>query len=139
VRWDPKNSEYPFEFDQTHNLNLVAAKELENKWKLSGRFRYVTGNPNTPIVGSSLDADNDVYIPERGALYSERLSDFIQLDLRADRKWILDDSIISFYIDIQNVLNSKNAEGIQYSYDYSSRQKVMGLPILPSVGIKGEF
>lgn len=138
-RTDPRNGETPSEFDQTHNLNFVASRELPRNWKLSGRFRYVTGNPNTPVVGSYFDADNDVYLPERGQIYSERLADFYQLDLRADKKWIYDTSIWSFYIDIQNILNTQNAEEFQYSYDFSTKQKVTGLPLFPSVGVKGEY
>jgi hypothetical protein len=138
-RTDPRNGETPSEFDQTHNFNLVAARELPRNWKLSGRFRYVTGNPITPVVGAYFDADNDVYLPERGPIYSERLGDFFQLDLRADKKWIYDTSIWSFYIDIQNIFNTQNAEDFQYSYDFSNKQKVTGLPLFPSIGVKGEF
>lgn len=139
TRKDPLKPEYNFEYDQTHNFNLVLAHEFTDQWKISGRFRYVTGNPQTPIVGSTYDADNEVYIPKRGAIYSTRLKDFNQLDIRIDKKVILDDEIWSFYLDIQNVLNTKNPESIQYSYDYSTNTEISGLPFLPAIGVKGEF
>lgn len=139
TRWKPGVSEYNFEYDQTHNFNIVVAKPLLNEWKMSGRFRYVTGNPNTPIIGATYDADNEVYFPQRGAIYSERLRDFYQLDLRVDKKLINDESVWTFYLDIQNILNTKNPESIQYSYDYSQQKQVSGLPILPALGVKGEF
>jgi hypothetical protein len=138
-RWDPKHSEYNFQYDQTHNLNLVGAYDYGRNWKLSGRYRYVTGNPYTPVLGGTFDADNDVYVPTRGGFYSERQSAFQQLDFRVDKKWILDTEVWSIYLDIQNLLNAKNAEQIRYSYDYSQQQNVSGLPILPSIGVKGEF
>lgn len=138
-RWDDQRSEYPFSLDQTHNLNVVSSYEWTNNWKFSGRFRYVTGNPSTPVIGAVFDADNDVYIPIRGNLYSERRRSFQQLDFRADKKWIKDTSIWSFYIDIQNVLNIKNIEDERYSYNYDRREDVMGLPALPAIGVKGEF
>lgn len=138
-RWDPAKPEYFFQYDQTHNFNLLASYEYVRNWKFSGRYRYVTGNPYTPIVGGIFDSNNDVYIPVRGPIYSERQQAFQQLDLRADKKWILDTEVWSFYIDIQNVLNAKNPEQIRYSYDYSQKEEVMGLPILPALGIKGEF
>lgn len=139
TRRDPLNPEYNFEYDQTHNFNLVVSHEFTDQWKISGRFRYVTGNPNTPIIGSTYDSDNEVYIPKRGALYSSRLHDFKQLDIRFDKKVILDQEIWSFYLDIQNVLNTKNPESIQYSYDYSKNTEISGLPFLPAIGVKGEF
>ncbi len=139
LRSDPKNAEYSFEYDQTHNLNLISAYEFKNNWKLSGRYRYVTGNPNTPITGAIYDADNEVYYPIRGPLYSQRNKDFQQLDLRIDKKFILDKEIWSIYLDIQNILNIKNPEGYQYSYDYSSKIEIMGLPTVPAIGLRGEF
>lgn len=139
VRWNPYQAEYNYEYDQTHNINLVASRDLGRNWKISGRLRYVTGNPMTPIASSTFDSDNDVYIPVRGPIYSERQGPFSQLDLRFDKKFILDREIWSLYIDVQNALNQKNPEGYQYSYNYKEKEAVTGLPILPSIGIKGEF
>jgi TonB-dependent Receptor Plug Domain len=139
TRWNPKQPEYNFEYDQTHNFNLVVAKNLASEWKISGRARYVTGNPRTPVVGAAYDADNETYFPTRGPLYSTRLKDFYQLDIRIDKKYIYDRSVWSIYLDIQNVLNTKNPEAIQYAYDYQSSEQINGLPILPALGVKGEF
>ncbi len=139
TRWSPAQSAYNFEYDQTHNFNIVVAKPLANEWKISSRLRYVTGNPITPVVGATYDADNEVYFPTRGPIYSQRLKDFYQLDLRVDKKVIYDKAIWTYYLDVQNILNTKNPESIQYSYDYSSQNQISGLPILPALGIKGEF
>lgn len=139
TRWNPRQSAYNFEYDQTHNFNIVVAKPLLNEWKMSGRFRYVTGNPYTPVVGATYDADNEVYFPQRGPIYSERMRDFYQLDVRVDKKLIKDESVWTFYLDIQNVLNTKNPESLQYSYDYSQKNQISGLPVLPALGVKGEF
>lgn len=128
----------PSEFDQTHNLNLIGSYNTE-RWTFSARFRYVTGNPYTPVTGSSFDADNDVYIPVRGGIYSQRFDSFNQLDVRIDRKYIYDEWILTAYVDILNIYNSENSQNIEYSYDYSEKKKVRGLPILPTLGLKGEF
>jgi hypothetical protein len=139
LRSDPANGEYQFQYDQTHNLNLISSYEFGNQWKISGRYRYVTGNPFTPVTGSIYDADNETYFPTRGAIYSDRNKAFQQLDLRVDKKFTLDREIWSIYLDIQNILNIKNPEGFNYSYDYSQKIDVMGLPLLPALGIRGEF
>ena len=138
VRWNPNQPTYNFEYDQTHNFNIVAAKEYAHNWKVSGRFRYVTGNPFTPIVNATFDADNDVYVPTRGPIYSERRGSFSQLDIRIDKKFVSDRAIWSAYLDIQNLLNQKNPEVYQYSYNYASKEAITGLPLLPSLGVKGE-
>ena len=128
----------PSEFDQTHNLNLIGSYNRQ-RWTFSGRFRFVTGNPYTPVNGGSYDSDNDVYIPNRGTIYSERFDSFNQLDIRIDRKYIYEKWILTAYLDVQNILNAKNSQNIEYSYDYSQKKKVRGLPILPTIGLKGQF
>ena len=138
-RTEPNTGERVFRYDQTHNLNVVGSYEADNNWKYSARARFVTGNPVTPIIGGSFDADNDVFIPRRGPIYSERLDPFFQIDVRADKKWIYDTWILWGYIDIQNVTNQKNPESIRYSYDYSQKTAVTGLPVLPTIGVRGEF
>ena len=137
-RKSPGQEEFPSEYDQTHNINLLSSYKTGN-WVYGARLRYVTGSPYTPIVGSFYDADNDIYIPKRGDFFSQRKSAFFQLDFRVDRKWIYDTYILSAYLDLQNVTSQENEESIMYSYDYRESQKVSGLPLIPSLGIKGEF
>lgn len=137
--WNPNAPETVSAYDQTHNLAAIGSVELGRNWQISMRFRYVTGDPYTPITGATFDADNDVYIPIAGAYYSERLNPFWQLDMRFDKKWIFNKWILSAYLDIQNITNHANVEAIQYSYDYSQTTTVQGLPFLPILGMKGEF
>ncbi len=138
TRTEPGQPEYVFQYDQTHLVGVVGAYDIKN-WRFSSRFRYATGNPVTPLNGGTFDADGDVYIPRRGPYFSKRLEDFYQLDIRIDKKWIYDTWILSAYLDIQNVTNRANPEAIVYSYDYAQSDRISGLPILPTLGIKGEF
>lgn len=139
TRKEPGQSSYPAAYDQTHNINLIIGRDLPRNWRIAGRFRFVTGNPLTPVNGSVFDSDNDSYIPVRGPYYSTRVNSFYQLDIRVDKKWIYDRMIVTAYLDIQNVTNRKNVESVSYAYDYSKRSDVTGLPVIPSIGLKGEF
>lgn len=139
TRRDPTNGLYNAQYDQTHNFNLVVGRDLPRQWRFSTRFRYVTGNRYTPVTSASFDSDQDAYIPQRGLIYSKRLRDFYQLDIRIDKKWTLDSQVWSLYLDIQNVLNTKNPESINYAYDFSRSVTVSGLPLLPAFGLRGEF
>jgi hypothetical protein len=132
-------AEQLFQFDQTHLLTAIAAVDLPRNWRISSRVRYTTGNPFTPITGAVFDADNDVFFPNRGGLFSERLSPFFQLDFRVDKKWVYDTWILWLYLDIQNATNRQNVEQLQYAYDFSESATVAGLPIVPSFGLKAEF
>jgi hypothetical protein len=70
---------------------------------------------------------------------STRLDAFQQLDLRIDRKWLFDAWTFTLYFEVQNALNQANPEGIRYNYNYTESKKITGLPIIPSIGIRGEL
>lgn len=126
-------------YDQTHNLTAVGDIEMGRNWKFSGRIRYTTGDPYTPISGAILDVDNDQYTPIRGALNSERLGAFFEIDARFDKKWIYNNWILTAYLDVENVTNQKNPQQLNYNYNYSQSAIITGLPFLPTLGVKAEF
>ncbi len=128
-----------FQFDQTHILTLIASYVLPRGFQVGLRFRYVTGNPTTPVTGAFYSANDNSYTPIYGPAYSDRLPAFHQLDVRLDKTWTFNRWKLLLYVDIQNVYNYRSAELWNYSYDYSQRQRVSGLPFLPVFGLKGEF
>lgn len=129
----------PFRYDQTHILTLVAGYNLPYNFDISARFRLVTGNPYTPVVGSAWDSDSDDYVRVLGRPFSARRSAFHQLDLRVDRKFVFDSWILGLYLDVLNVYNAENPEGINYNYDFTESAPVRGLPILPTFGVSAQF
>jgi TonB family protein len=129
----------PFQYDQTHILTVIAGYHLPWEIDVGARFRYVTGNPMTPLGPGINDADQGVTIPIPGAPYSERLPAFTQLDLRVDKRFTFKSWILSIYLDVSNVTNNGNVEGYAYSFDYRQRAAVTSLPILPSLGVRASF
>jgi TonB family protein len=128
-----------FDFDQPHNLTAVATWQWSPRWSVGGRFRLVSGNPDTPVVGSTFDTTSGTWIPLYGANNSDRQATFHQLDLRLDRTWTFQRWKLVAYLDVQNAYNRKNQEGWTYRYDYRERQVASGLPILPILGVQGEW
>ncbi len=128
-----------FDFDQTHILTLVASWQLPRNWTLGGRFRLVSGNPSTPVIGSVYDASADRYDPIYGLVNSSRVSAFHQLDLRLDRRWVYQGWMLTAYFDLQNVYNRANPEGVQYNYDFSLSKPASGLPIVTIFGLRAEL
>jgi hypothetical protein len=126
-----------FDYDQTHLLTAVASWDLGHGINLGGRFRYATGYPRTPVVGSYEDARRGVVQPLFGQQNSIRIPPFAQLDLRLAKTLKLSkDSELEFYVDVQNVTNRKNAEEIAYSADYVTQGRITGLPLLPVAGAR---
>lgn len=129
-----------FDFDQTHILTLIGVYRLPRNWQVGARFRLVSGNLNTPIVGGVVNASTGSYIPISGSMVnSERNPVFHQLDIRVDKKWVWRRLSLNAYVDIQNVYNAQNVEFWNYNFDYRSRAAITSLPIIPSLGMKLEF
>jgi hypothetical protein len=125
----------PYVLDQPHTLTVLGTTALPRGWRFGGRFRYATGNPFTPIAGTMVDTDGDI-VPIDGPLLSERLPAFFQLDLRLDHAWRRPWGVINLYLDVQNVTNRANAEGVTYNEDFTVRSYTRGLPIFPSIGVE---
>ena len=68
-----------------------------------------------------------------------RLAAFHQLDLRVDKTFVFQRWQFKIYLDVSNVYNHLSEEQVQYSYDYTRRTPVTGLPIIPSFGLRAEF
>jgi TonB family protein len=128
-----------FDFDQTHILTVLGTYSLPRNWQIGGRFRYVTGNPTTPIVNSVFNASTDQYDPVYGKVNSARTESFHQLDIRVDKRWVYQSWMLDMYLDIQNIYNRTNPEGISYNFNFRKTAVQSGLPILPILGIRADF
>jgi TonB family protein len=127
-------------FDQTHILTILGSYRLGAGWELGARYRLVSGNPFTPSTYGFYDANAATYLALTGfPVNSARLPLFHQLDLRIDKTWKFKEWQLTAYADIVNVYNAGNVEAIQYNYNHTRQSYVTGLPILPSLGLRGEF
>jgi TonB family protein len=128
-----------FQFDQTHILTMLGSYRLGGGWEFGARYRLVSGSLYTPIIGGLFDADAGAYAGVAGVPYSERLPMFHQLDLRVDKQWRFASWMLSTYLDVQNVYNRPNPEDVTYNYNFSQKRVQGFLPIIPSLGVRGEF
>lgn len=128
-----------FDYDQTHVLNTALGVVLGRGWEVGARFRFISGNPQTPVTGAVYDARSGVYQPRYGEQNSARDPAFHQLDLRVDKRFPIGSGSLGAYLEIMNVYNQQNAEGYSYSYDYSQRERTTSLPFFPNLGVRGEL
>ncbi len=126
-------------FDQRHTLNLVYSYTTKGGWELGARFRLASGRPQTPIVDATYDVDNNNYDAVTGGFRSERAKTFHQLDVRAEKTWLFNTWSMGVYLDVQNALNVENVEATQYDYRFRESAPVTGVPIIPSLGVRGRF
>jgi TonB family protein len=129
----------PVTYDETHILTVVASYKFQFGIEAGLRFQLVTGMPQTPVLGSTFNANTGNYVPIYGAPNSVRAPTFNQLDLRVEKIWTFDWWKFSLYLDVQNVYNASNPALTIYDYRYRQSTPLNGLPIIPSLGVKGVF
>jgi hypothetical protein len=139
---------YPLQ-DQRHTLHLVTNIRPFRNWIVSGRLSYFSGRPETPIEDWYLELDKDpphypIWVAEYGSLNSQRLENYLRLDVRI--QWMLgfEHSNMALYLDVLNATNRKNL----YVYSYNSgnpprskpeRENVYNLPVMPILGVTYQF
>jgi outer membrane receptor protein involved in Fe transport len=128
-----------FDYDQPHILTVVLQYVLPRNWQVGARFRLVSGNPSTPVIGAVFNASADRYDPIYGSVNSSRNALFHQLDLRVDKRWVYKSWILGAYLDIQNVYNRANTEEPVYNFDYSESSRMGEIPFFTILGVRGEF
>ena len=129
---------YPGQYDQRFIFNLTAGYIFKSAWEVSGKFRYFTGVPYTPVYRP---ADNPLYPLQQTTqnLPDEYLIDRTpaghHLDLRVDRYFNFASWTLITYLDIQNVYNF--AIPLRPVYDFWNDEVVTSsdLKILPSIGV----
>ncbi|HXG01707.1 MAG TPA: TonB-dependent receptor [Bacteroidota bacterium] len=151
----------PFFFDQRHAMNIVGNYKFAEKWDLGIRFTLRSGRPYSEALGvrprvlvariGDLDTaviqtnrDGKVILDvdyERDA-FSGRLKLYHTLDVRITTYpswWGLNWAV---YLDVHNVYNNKNQQGLSYYIDEKGnlKQRVFyGIPIFPSLGMSVTF
>jgi hypothetical protein len=119
------------------------------KWNVSLAGLFHNGTPTTyigiettPLPGGGVDVEG--VVGERNA---ERMAPYTRVDLRANRGVQLRNSKLSFYVEVTNLLNSKNECCVEsYHLEPDGHGGVFldtvtsyWLPMLPSFGLQWEF
>jgi TonB family protein len=129
----------PFDFDQTHVLTALASYDLGAGFEVGLRARYATGFPRTEVIDAYYDLRRDIYQPRFGRHNQLRIPAFVQLDARASKRFTLSGTELDVYLELQNATHRENPEELIYNADYSERQYITGLPILPVLGARWTF
>ena len=129
-----------FQYDETHILTVLGSYRLGRGWEFGARFRLSSGNMYTPEQLRLLRREHR-HVPPLAAYppYGSRLPLFHALDLRVDKTWKFKWGQIGMYLDVLNVYNHGNVDGIGYNYNSTQTSSANDLPFLPSFGVRGEL
>ena len=84
-----------------------------------------------------MQMDDDSKLPKVGQIALD-LTNFTDVKQPVPRD-IFVDVPVGIFLDVENATNHTNVQEINYSYNYQQQATVNGLPMLPTLGIKGEF
>jgi hypothetical protein len=116
-------------------INVTPLKGFE----VGTRFRLSSGYPRTAVNGTYYDARRDRVQPVFAEQNAIRIPLFVQLDLRASQLFHVGDTELQVYLEVQNITNRQNTEELVYSPDFTRRDGIKSLPILPVAGLSWTF
>jgi hypothetical protein len=117
----------PSDWNQTHILNLVTGYRLPRNYSASVRFHFNSGRPYPVYNQGTTNVDGYTH-----------LSDFPQLDLRADKRFVFDNYILDAYIEVVNATRSRQVYDLKRSATGASTESAYEL-VLPSIGVHAEW
>jgi hypothetical protein len=139
----PGEPERFYSFDQTHVTTLIASYKPTPTWEIGAKWQYSTGNPYTPVVDVEVKphpvTGRSLYSPIYGETNSARLSAFHRLDFRVKKTFVFEGWQMGAFLEILNLYNRKNILTFDYKGDYSEKETVHQLPLIPYFGVTVAF
>ena len=112
-------------------------------WSVNLVGQYHSGTPITTLTTVPVSEEEVVIVPE--ARNAAQLGDYTRLDLRVNRDLLLRSGRLSFYLEVTNLLDSKNPCCVEnFDVDPRNNSRVIieegyWLPMMPSLGFQWEF
>ncbi len=104
---DPRPRDIAFNWDQRHTINLSAIYFVPDDYSFSAIFRFGSGQPYTPEIGSGFGAAQETN--------SGKKEGFFLLDLRAEKYFDLGIISLSAFARVFNVLNTHFVNGFVFN------------------------
>lgn len=133
-----EGEEVPGAFDQTHQLNFTLGYQVADDWLVGFKYKFATGKPYTPYnVESSTAAGRGVFDMEK--YNSERMPDYMRVDLRVDKNFSFGKFGLVTYIEFQNLLNRENVSEYYWDEDKSEVDEILHWGFFPVGGFSLQF
>ena len=137
----PERGKFVWDFDIPHIFSINGGYKFSNKFEFSLQWRYLSGRPYTPIIGSfeSTPGSGDWEAIYDTNANSSRLDSYHSLDLRIDRRFQFDRCNLIAYLDVSNVYNRQNIWSFEWLRKANEKKKIYQFGVLPIFGFHLEF
>ncbi|MBL8684029.1 MAG: TonB-dependent receptor [Myxococcales bacterium] len=128
-----------YTWDQPHNLSASLGALLPRGFELGARLRVSSGLVEPVVTGAIYDAATDTSLTLVDPSRVGRLPPFVSLDVRGAWKFRAGPIRGQLVLEVLNATNYENVESRLYSFDRRASQPVLGLPVLPSIGLAASY
>lgn len=115
----------PSNYDITNAVSVVGSYNISDQFVAGASYKISTGKPYTPVLSSSYDPSQDLYIPVYGENNSSRFPTYDRLDMNLQYIFALFGKFAVAVISVNNVLNQKNVYNYTYNFDYTQQVEVI--------------
>lgn len=133
--------EYDADYGRPHSFSLGGVWEINQRWKISGRWKWASGRPYGAYIihENVLGEDQPLrYSRETISNNTERYGSFSSLNLRVDYRRALGRTQVIAFVDIINLLGSKNPSDVDFNERTGEVLAEEG-NLLPLIGLRFEW
>jgi len=124
---------FPFMYDKTHDLSVLALWKISEKYSLAGIFSLATGTPVTLPVGYSANDELFYRYFIYESINNRRLPQYHRLDISLTRRIRMKNgNMRQFYINIFNVYARQNPVTVYYNNGKVYQKSLF--VIVPTIG-----
>jgi outer membrane receptor protein involved in Fe transport len=130
--------ERPGSFDYRRVVNVVGGYRLTKNWELSTRIAWLGGRPYTPF--NALESTRQRRpIFDLSQVNALRLPDYLRIDIRADRTFMVRNKPLLVFIGAQNIINRQNVSNFGWNRRLNAEQRNEQLGLFPAIGLEWRF
>lgn len=128
----------PGAFDYPLIANFVGGYRLGRKWELGARVSYLDGRPFTPF-NLELSREQRRGIFDLSRVNAERSKDYLRIDVRLDRTFIINDKPLIVFVGLQNATNRANFGGVSWDRRANVARFEEAQGLFPLIGMDWTF
>ena len=122
----------PSSNDERWRVNIGWGYIIDERWEATSTFRFFTGVPYTPYTTGTFNRLSSDY-------NSARVGVNHSMDVRVERKWVYEKSVLSVYLDVENIYGEKELQPPEWDQATNRVVQAASLGVVPSLGISIEF
>jgi len=132
---------YDHYYSMPHIFSALISYDINKHWIVSSKFRYFTGKPTDEYIIHRNVHNNDEYMRYSQEIISnntDRLDNYLSLDLRVDYRYQFNKFALMFFIDIANITDRLNPNYMVLR-ERTGEVIPKGTKMFPTFGLKFEL